>query len=87
MGVSDHVMESITGRPSRRTLEHYSHIRRQAKRETLDELGARRAETIKGNQIRMRLPRLFNRLSLSDVTIPVTIDSEESMLDLLTYST
>ena len=35
----------------------------------------------------MRLPRLFNRLSLSDVTIPVTIDSEESMLDLLTYST
>ena len=35
----------------------------------------------------MRLPRLFNRSSLSDVTIPVTIDSEESMLDLLTYST
>ena len=44
MGVPDHVMESITGHLSRRTLEHYSHVRLQAKREALEELDARRAE-------------------------------------------
>ena len=43
MGVPDHVMESITGHMSRRMLEHYSHIRLQAKREALEELDTRRA--------------------------------------------
>jgi integrase len=41
-GVPDHVMESISGHLSRRMLEHYSHVRLQAKREALDALDARR---------------------------------------------
>ena len=45
MGVPDHVMESITGHLSRRMLEHYSHIRLDAKRKALDALDAHRAET------------------------------------------
>ena len=42
-GVPDHVMESISGHLSRRMLEHYSHVRIEAKREVLDALDARRA--------------------------------------------
>lgn len=42
MGVPDHVMESISGHLSRRMLEHYSHIRLEAKRRALEELDARR---------------------------------------------
>jgi integrase len=42
-GVPDHVMESISGHLSRRMLEHYSHVRIEAKREALDALDARRA--------------------------------------------
>lgn len=42
-GVPDHVMESISGHLSRRMLEHYSHVRLDAKREALDALDARRA--------------------------------------------
>ena len=44
MGVPDHVIESITGHLSRRMLEHYSHIRLEAKRQALEALDARRAE-------------------------------------------
>ena len=47
MGVADHVLESITGHLSRRMLEHYSHIRIDAKRQALDaldELAATSAE-------------------------------------------
>jgi integrase len=42
-GVPDHVMESISGHLSRRMLEHYSHVRIEAKREALDALDVRRA--------------------------------------------
>lgn len=44
MGVADHVLESISGHLSRKMLEHYSHIRLQAKREALDALHARHEE-------------------------------------------
>ena len=44
MGVADHVMESITGHLSRKMLEHYSHIRIDAKRQALDALDAMHAE-------------------------------------------
>ena len=37
-GEPDHVVESITGHLSRRMLEHYSHIRLQAKKQALDRL-------------------------------------------------
>jgi hypothetical protein len=49
MGVADHVLESI-GHLSRRMLEHYSHIRIDAKRQALDALDAtRRDSTGNGN--------------------------------------
>ena len=40
MGVADHVLESISGHLSRRMLEHYLHIRIDAKRQALDVLDA-----------------------------------------------
>src|SRR5918994_1040285 len=50
MGVADHVLESISGHLSRRMLEHYSHIRIDAKRQALDALDtARRGEAGNGN--------------------------------------
>lgn len=50
MGVVDHVLESISGHLSRRMLEHYSHIRIDAKRQALDALDqARRAAAGNGN--------------------------------------
>jgi hypothetical protein len=45
MGVADHVLESISGHLSRRMLEHYSHIRIDAKRQALDALEAARRKT------------------------------------------
>jgi integrase len=39
-GEPDHVVESITGHLSRRMLEHYSHIRMNAKKAALDRLDA-----------------------------------------------
>ncbi len=47
MGVPDHVMESITGHLSRRMLEHYCKIRLEPKRKVLEELDARREESLK----------------------------------------
>ncbi|HUE88528.1 MAG TPA: hypothetical protein VMO26_20820 [Vicinamibacterales bacterium] len=50
MGVADHVLESISGHLSRRMLEHYSHIRIDAKRQALDALdAARRAPAENGH--------------------------------------
>jgi hypothetical protein len=50
MGVADHVLESISGHLSRRMLEHYSHIRIDAKRQALDALDAvRRTAASNGN--------------------------------------
>jgi Phage integrase family len=50
MGVADHVLESISGHLSRRMLEHYSHIRIDAKRQALDARDqARRAAEGNGN--------------------------------------
>ena len=50
MGIADHVLESISGHLSRRMLEHYSHIRMDAKRQALDALDqARRAAGGNGN--------------------------------------
>lgn len=45
LGVADHVLESISGHLSRRMLEHYSHIRIDAKRQALDALDAARRST------------------------------------------
>jgi hypothetical protein len=51
MGVADRVLESISGHLSRRMLEHYSHIRIDAKRQALDALdAARRAPGSNGNE-------------------------------------
>ena len=49
--MADHVLESISGHLSRRMLEHYSHIRIEAKRQALDALdAARRAPGSNGNE-------------------------------------
>src|SRR5689334_11975674 len=48
--VADHVVESISGHLSRRMLEHYSHIRIDAKRRARDALdAARRKAAPKGD--------------------------------------
>ena len=48
MGVADHVLESISGHLSRRMLEHYSHIRLNAKKAALDRLdGSTKGTSIK----------------------------------------
>jgi integrase len=50
LGVADNVLESISGHLSRRMLEHYSHIRIDAKREALDALdNARRGAEKNGD--------------------------------------
>jgi integrase len=50
MGLADHVLESISGRLSRRMLDQYSHIRIDAKRQALDALdAARRGAAANGN--------------------------------------
>src|SRR5437773_3703089 len=49
MGVADHVLESITGHLSRRMLEHYSHIRIDAKRQALDALDVQRGRVLPAN--------------------------------------
>ncbi len=46
MGVADHMLESITGHLSRRMLEHYSHIRIDAKRQALDALDVQRGRVL-----------------------------------------
>ena len=46
MGVADHVLESISGHLSRRMLEHYSHIRIDAKRQALDALDVPRGSVL-----------------------------------------
>ena len=49
--MADHVLESVSGHLSRRMLEHYSHIRIDAKREALDALDvARRRDATNGNR-------------------------------------
>jgi integrase len=45
VGVADHVLESISGHLSRRMVEHYSHIRIDAKRQALEALDAARRST------------------------------------------
>jgi hypothetical protein len=50
-GVGIHVLESISGHHSRRMLEHYSHIRIDAKRQALDALDeARRGSAANGSR-------------------------------------
>jgi integrase len=44
LGVADHVLESISGHLSRKMLEHYSHIRLDAKRKALEMLDDSRQE-------------------------------------------
>jgi hypothetical protein len=46
MGVPDSVLKSIAGHITQRMLDHYSHIRMNAKRQALDGLDAFRAEEV-----------------------------------------
>jgi len=77
MGVADHVLESISGHLSRRMLEHYSHIRIDAKRQALDALDdVRRAES-NGNG----KPAKDNEIeTIVEVTDDLTSQSRHSLL-------
>jgi hypothetical protein len=46
MGVPDSVLKSIAGHITQSMLDHYSHIRMNAKRQALDGLDAFRAEEV-----------------------------------------
>ena len=68
MGVADHVLESISGHLSRRMLEHYSHIRIDAKRQALDALDDMREEAQR--QTAMESRRMTHRSRRGGVTAP-----------------
>ena len=70
MGVADHVLESISGHLSRRMLEHYSHIRIDAKRQALDALDdlRRRATAQMAMESRRKRRRKSRRSSRSPTT-------------------
>ena len=65
-GEPDHVVESITGHLSRRMLEHYSHIRLNAKKAALDRLDqSAKSTTIKATTEPSRWPCWRTRASVS----------------------
>ena len=67
---ADHVLESITGHLSRRMLEHYSHIRIDAKRQALDALDnlRRGGDAGNGNGKPRQMTRESQRSSRSPTT-------------------
>jgi len=78
MGVADHVLESISGHLSRRMLEHYSHIRIDAKRQALDALGAaRRSSTDRSDG---------NRNAANETEIPVIVEVGDDLTSQLRHS-
>jgi Phage integrase family len=81
MGVADHVLESITGHLSRRMLEHYSHIRSDAKRQALDALDVQRGRVLpepgNGNG---GDPQNAEMKAIIDVRESVTSQSRHSLL-------
>ncbi len=78
MGVADHVLESISGHLSRRMLEHYSHIRIDAKRQALDVLDtARRGEAGNGNGEAVNAAEIETVVEVSD---DLTSQSRHSLL-------
>ena len=75
MGVADHVLESISGHLSRRMLEHYSHIRIDAKRQALDALDVQRDRV---------LPATGNGDGSHNAEIKAIIDVPESVTSTVT---
>src|SRR5438874_10030686 len=84
MGVADHVLESITGHLSRRMLEHYSHIRIDAKRQALDALDVQRGRvlpvTLNGNGADPEDGGDGEIEAIIEVTDSVTSQSRHSLL-------
>ncbi len=76
---ADHVLESITGHLSRRMLEHYSHIRIDAKRQALDALDVQRGRVLpeEGNG---------NGVDTQNAEIKAIIDVPESVTSQSRYS-
>ena len=79
MGVAAHVLESIAGHLSRRMLEHYSHIRIDAKRQALDALDVQRGRVLpeEGNG---------NGVDTQNAEIKAIIDVPESVTSQSRYS-
>src|SRR5205814_3633429 len=76
MGVADHVLESITGHLSRRMLEHYSHIRIDAKRQALDALDAQRGRVLPSNTEGDHAPDRGDEGPASALPAVVTVSGE-----------
>jgi hypothetical protein len=75
MDVADHVLESITGHLSRKMLEHYSHVRIEAKRQALDALDLMHTrEQLAGETVAESLPETAP-LSVSATTTQSTSQS------------
>ena len=67
--MADHLLESITGHLSRRMLEHYSHIRIDAKRQALDAL----------DDVRRHAATDGNGGPANDVEIETTVDVPDDL--------
>src|SRR5688572_29235375 len=85
MGVADHVLESISGHLSRRMLEHYSHIRIDAKRQALDALDAARRKATPngdgdGSKANEEAPDEGDIDALVEVSDELTSQSRHSLL-------
>jgi hypothetical protein len=79
MGVADHVLESITGHLSRRMLEHYSHIRIDAKRQALDALDVQRGRVLPEAGNDAGEPQNAEIKAIIDVPESVTSQSRHSL--------
>lgn len=75
MGVADHVLESISGHLSRRMLEHYSHIRIDAKRQALDALDEQRGREKPEAEV-----------EADDTEIETIVDADEALTSQLRHS-
>ena len=81
MGVADHVLESISGHLSRRMLEHYSHIRIDAKRQALDALDVQRGRVLpEAGDGNGGDPQNAEIKTVTDVPESVTSQSRHSLL-------
>jgi len=75
MSVADRVLESITGHLSRRMLEHYSHIRIDAKRQALDALDVQRGRVLpeagsgNGSEPKIEMPESVTSQSDHSLTL------------------
>jgi integrase len=84
LGVADHVLESISGHLSRRMLEHYSHIRIDAKRQALDALDRSRRDSKVDDEVREGTNGDAAKTAASGAEIPVVVTLTEGLTSQFT---